>query len=58
MMSIPIEALVVWALDIIGVACLLAKRVTKKYGKVSISEMNQERKEERQLKKLWKQEMG
>ena len=50
--------IVMWILDIIGAACLLARHATRKYGKVSMTEMKQEKKEEKALKELWKKEMG
>ena len=52
-----ITLLIIWALDVIGVAYLLGKHVATKYG-VKPSEIMQERRDERALKQLWKEEMG
>lgn len=47
----------IWILDIIGAAYLFIRMQADRYG-ISIAEYFRELKEERELRKTWKKEMG
>ena len=49
--------IIIWILNVIGIAVLLGRHIAKKYG-VPVSRIKEEMSDERRLKKLWRKEMG